>query len=112
MPQIIEHFVLRLSDEGAARDARRAARRDFLALPGVRDWRTARSVSTEGPTLFVETFLFDGADAAKAAGARFSQMDRTRAFLGFVEETLVGQHFVDVTEDGTDQRTGARGHDG
>lgn len=99
MLDINEYFVVRLTDDAGTRRARRIARRAFLALDGVRDWRTHRSVATDRPTLFVETFTFADEEVARAAGARFSQMDETRAFLAHIDETILGQHFIDVTED-------------
>ncbi|KIT16602.1 hypothetical protein [Jannaschia aquimarina] len=99
MPTIHEHFVIRLTDETEAAEARTRARATFLALPGVRGWRTHTSTATDRSTLFMETFTFDDAAAAKAAGARFSEMPETRAFLALIDETIVGQHFADITED-------------
>ena len=99
MNGIVEFFVIRLSDEDTAGQVRNAARPVFCALEGVRDWRTYRSVGTDRPTLFVEAFMFDDPDSAKAAGARFSELDETKAFLGQIEEILVGQHFTDITRE-------------
>ncbi len=99
MTSITEFFVVRLLDEEAAAHARDSARPVFCALEGVQDWRTYRSVAKDRPTLFVEAYTFDSAETAKAAGAQFSELAETKAFLGQIEEMLVGQHFVDITKE-------------
>ena len=99
MPQITEFFVVRLTDESAARRVRKAARPVFLALEGVRDWSTYRSVDEDRPTLFIETFSFDDSETARAAGEKFSILAETKAFLSLVEEMIVGQHFVELTKE-------------
>ncbi|WP_411892755.1 hypothetical protein [Yoonia sp. SDW83-1] len=97
MSEITEFFVVRLSDEIAAKDARAIARPVFCELAGVKDWQTYKSTAVDRPTLFIEAFTFQNTGTAKAAGAQFSILDETKAFLSQIEEMIVGQHFINIT---------------
>ena len=96
MSTITEIFVLKLSDEAAAAEARETARKAFLQRDGALDWKTLKSVAEDRPTLFTEIFTFADRDSALAGGRAFSEMDETRAFLAHVGEIVVGQHFAEL----------------
>ncbi|WP_299949610.1 hypothetical protein [uncultured Ruegeria sp.] len=94
MTAITEIFVLKMK-EGADVDAiREAARADFVALEGVTSWETLVTTDRSRDTLYAEIFTFPDHETAKRVTPQFAKRPATKAFLGQIEEMIVGQFFT------------------
>ncbi|WP_299504382.1 hypothetical protein [uncultured Roseobacter sp.] len=94
MSKITEIFVLKMK-EGAEVDAiREAARADFVALEGVTSWETLVTTDPSRQTLYADIFTFPDYETAKRVTPQFAQRPATKAFLGQIEEMIVGQFFT------------------
>jgi len=93
MTAITEIFILKMK-EGEHVDAiREAARKDFVGLEGVTSWETLVSTDESKPTLYADIYTFPDIETAKKVTPQFAERPATRAFLGEVDEILVGQFF-------------------
>ena len=97
MPELKELFVLRLKNSDDAKAKRDIAREDFLQLDGVMSWRTYATTDAKRPQLFAEVFTYKDETSARAAMPQFAERPATRAFLGEVEEILVGGLFSEIS---------------
>lgn len=94
MPQITEIFILKMK-EGTHVDAiREVARKDFVALDGVTSWETLVSTDQSRQTLYADIFTFPDHETAKKVTPQFAERAATQAFLGEIEEMVVGQFFA------------------
>lgn len=94
MTMITEIFVLKMK-EGAEVDAiREAARADFVALEGVTSWETLVTTDPSRDTLYADIFTFPDHETAKRVRPQFAERPATKAFLGQIEEMIVGQFFT------------------
>ncbi|WP_299210679.1 hypothetical protein [uncultured Tateyamaria sp.] len=94
MAEITEIFILKMK-EGAEVDAvREAAREDFVALEGVTSWETLVTTDRTRQTLYADIFTFPDHDTAKRITPQFAERPATKAFLGQIEEMVVGQFFT------------------
>ncbi|WP_299738852.1 hypothetical protein [uncultured Roseobacter sp.] len=94
MSKITEIFVLKMK-EGPEVDAiREAARADFVALEGVTSWETLVTTDPSRQTLYADIFTFPDYETAKRVTPQFAQRPATKAFLGQIEEMIVGQFFI------------------
>ena len=103
MAEITEIFVLKMKDPERAAAVRARARDDFLNLEGVSSWRTFVTCHPDKPLLFAEIFKFPDEPTARSITPEFARRPATAAFLEEIEEIVVGQYFVEKTNnDATD----------
>ncbi|ABG40037.1 hypothetical protein Patl_1515 [Paraglaciecola sp. T6c] len=95
MTEVTEIFVLKMKDAGRANDIREKAREDFLSVEGVDSWKTYVTINPDRPTLFAEIYTFADEKIAKKVTPQFAKRELTKAFLGEIEEILVGQYFTE-----------------
>lgn len=94
MTTITEIFILKMK-EGPDVDAiREAAREDFLALEGVTSWETLVTTDRSRQTLYADIFTFPDHETARRVTPQFAVRPATKAFLGQIEEIVVGQFFT------------------
>lgn len=101
MAEITEIFVMTMKDPKRAEVIRETAREDFVGLDGVTSWKTYVTNDINRPTLFAEIYTFPDYDTAKGVTPQFATRDATKAFLGEVDEMIVGQYFTELKPEGT-----------
>ncbi|MDO6728240.1 hypothetical protein Q4544_14970 [Cognatishimia sp. 1_MG-2023] len=97
MSKISEIFVLKMKDTDQLDAIRETARKDFVSIEGVSSWETLVSTDTSRPTLYTEIFTFPDHATAKKVTPMFAERPATQAFLGQIDEIIVGQFFTTHT---------------
>lgn len=93
MTAITEIFILKMKADAQVDAIREAARKDFLALDGVTSWETLVTTDQSRQTLYADIFTFPDQETAKKVTPQFAERPATQAFLGQIEEMVVGQFF-------------------
>ena len=93
MTMITEIFVLKMKEGAEVGAIREAARADFVALEGVTSWETLVTSDPSRDTLYADIFTFPDHETAKRVTPQFAERPATKAFLGQIEEVIVGQFF-------------------
>lgn len=94
MTTITEIFILKMKDDPQIDAIREAARKDFVALDGVTSWETLVTTDQSRQTLYADIFTFPDHETAKRVTPEFAKRPATQAFLGQIEEMVVGQFFA------------------
>ena len=93
MAEITEIFILKMKESEELDAIREAAREDFTSLDGVTSWETYITTAEDRPTLYAEVYTFPDYETAKKVTPQFAHRDATKAFLGCIDEMIVGQYF-------------------
>lgn len=94
MSKITEIFILKMKESPEVDAIREAARADFVALEGVTSWETLVTIDQSRQTLYADVFTFPDHETAKRVTPQFAERPATQAFLGQIEEMIVGQFFT------------------
>ncbi|WP_299590523.1 hypothetical protein [uncultured Tateyamaria sp.] len=94
MSKITEIFILKMKGGDDVDAIREAARADFVALEGVTSWETLVTTDQSRDTLYAEIFTFPDHETAKRVTPQFAERPATQAFLGQIDEMIVGQFFT------------------
>ena len=94
MPKITEIFILKMKEGDDVDAIREAARADFVALDGVTSWETLITTDQSRDTLYADIFTFPDHETAKRVTPQFAERLATKAFLGQIDEMIVGQFFT------------------
>lgn len=94
MSKITEIFILKMKKGDDVDAIREAARADFVALEGVTSWETLVTTDQSRQTLYADIFTFPDYETAKRVTPQFAERPATKAFLGQIDEMIVGQFFI------------------
>ncbi|WP_317054380.1 hypothetical protein [Roseovarius rhodophyticola] len=94
MSKITEIFILKMKKGDDVDAIREAARADFVALEGVMSWETLVTTDQSRDTLYADIFTFPDHETAKRVTPQFAERPATQAFLGQIDEMIVGQFFT------------------
>ncbi len=94
MSKITEIFILKMKEGDDVDAIREAARADFVALEGVTSWETLVTTDQSRDTLYADIFTFPDHETAKRVTPQFAERPATQAFLGQIDEMIVGQFFT------------------
>ncbi len=94
MTPITEIFILKMKDDPQIDAIREVARKDFVALDGVTSWETLVTTDQSRQPLYADIFTFPDHETAKRVTPEFAKRPATQAFLGQIEEMIVGQFFA------------------
>ncbi len=94
MSKITEIFILKMKKGDDVDAIREAARADFVALEGVMSWETQVTTDQSRDTLYADIFTFPDHETAKRVTPQFAERPATKAFLGQIDEMIVGQFFT------------------
>ncbi|WP_299851095.1 hypothetical protein [uncultured Roseovarius sp.] len=94
MSKITEIFILKMKEGDGVDATREAARADFVALEGVTSWETLVTTDQSHDTLCADIFTFPDHETAKRVTPQFAERPATKAFLGQIDEMIVGQFFT------------------
>lgn len=94
MPEITEIFILKMKEGDDVDAIREEARADFVALEGVTSWETLVTTDQSRDTLYADIFTFPDHETAKRVTPQFAERPATQAFLGQIDEMIVGQFFA------------------
>lgn len=93
MSEITELFIVKMKENAGVDTVREAARADFVALEGVTSWETLVTTDPSRDTLYADIFTFPDHETAKRVTPEFAKRPATQAFLGQIDEMIVGQFF-------------------
>ncbi|WP_299153775.1 hypothetical protein [uncultured Tateyamaria sp.] len=94
MSKITEIFILKMKENSEVDAIREAARADFTALEGVTSWETLVTMDQSRQTLYADVFTFPDYETARRVTPQFAERPATKAFLGQIEEMIIGQFFT------------------
>ncbi|MEP2784726.1 MAG: hypothetical protein ABJO67_16875 [Pseudoruegeria sp.] len=95
MAEITEIFILKMKEGSHVEEIREAARADFVALDGVTSWKTLVTTDQSRQALYADIFTFPDHETAMRVTPQFAERPATKAFLGEIEEMVVGQFFAE-----------------